>query len=162
MPTRLLTLLMAFGLMFTFTACETETAGEEVMEETMDDEIAPINPDISTYDGPAPTVRGTIDALSGGLTTLPAATALQNIEGWIAELEPMDFEGSEEITDNLEELASELRENEVSDLDGDDIAERLERLGELTTAAAVGAAGTAGDELRELGSMLSSAGAGLR
>jgi hypothetical protein len=162
MPTRLLTLLLAGGFMLTLTACETETAGEEMMEETMEEEIAPINPDISTYDGPMPTVRGTIDALSGGLTAVPASAALQNIEGWIATLEGATFEGAEEITDNLEELASELRESDMNDIDGDDIAERLDRLGELTTAAAVGAAGTAGAELNELGSLLSSAAASLR
>lgn len=163
MPTRLLTPLLALGLLFTVTACENDTPGEENMEDVMAEEVAPMNPDIaSTYDGPVQTVAGTIEALNMGLTNIPTEAALQNIDGWIYQLEGAEFEGAEEITDNLESLASELRESDPMDIDGDDIAERLDRLGELTTAAAALAAGTAASELSELGAMLTSAGASLR
>lgn len=152
-------LLLAFALLFTLSACGNDTASEEVMDDVTADEVAPINPSPGVPDdAPEVDVPGTIAALQGGLTAIPAAAAVDNINGWIAKLEGAGFDGAEEITDNLEELRDELESDEI---DGAEVGGLLTRLGELTSAAALGASSSSQDGLNQLAELLSGAGASL-
>ena len=149
-----LALLLAFSL----TACsDNDTVAEETMEEVAGAEVAPINPEPGVpADAPEVDVTGTIAALESGLTAIPAGDAVGNINGWIAKLEGAGFDGSEEITDNLEELRDALQ---AETLDGAAIGATLSRLGELTTAAAAGASSSSQEGLMRLGTLLSEGGA---
>ncbi|MDX1531619.1 MAG: hypothetical protein R3362_08845 [Rhodothermales bacterium] len=140
-------------LAFSLAAC-----GEETDVEPDEDDLVVAEPEIDEPmepAAPAVDVQGTINALQGGLTAVPMQAALDNINGWIARLDGAEFDGAEEIADNLEELREELMESEI---DGDDVGGLLVELGEQTTAAAV-AAGSA--ELGQLGGLLTNAGQGL-
>jgi len=150
--------LLALLLALPLAACGSDdTVAEETMEEVADDEIAPMNPEPGIpADAPEVDVPGTIAALESGLTSIPTEAAVGNINGWIATLEGAGFEGSEEITDNLESLRDALQEET---LDGAAIGSTLSRLGELTTAAAAGASSSSQDGLMRLGTLLSEGGA---
>lgn len=152
------TALLALFLSFSLTACsDNDTVAENQMEEVTDNEIAPINPEPGIpANAPEVDVASTISTLQSGLTSIPAAAAVDNINGWIAKLEGAGFEGAEEITDNLEELRDELQEDT---LNGAEIGETLARLGELTTAAAAGASSSSQEGLMQLGTILSEGGA---
>ena len=96
------------------------------------------------------TAQGTVDAVTnaGGLTSLAPAAAVDNIDGWIAQLQGNpDF--APVVTD-LEMLKTQLT---TDPLDGSAIGATLQRLGEATTGAAGG-----DSALETLGSTLSSAG----
>ena len=145
-----------FALLFalTLTAC---TEGDTTTVETTD-------PDVTTVDPVTPampdtmaapmmddvTAQGTLDAVqaAGGLTDLAPATAVANIDAWIAKLDGMD--GTDGVVDGLQTLKTQLT---TTPLDGNAIGQTLMSLGEQTTAVA-------GDDasLSQLGSALTSAG----
>ena len=98
----------------------------------------------------APTVQGTIDALKGGLTSVPADAAVANIEGWQAQLEGSDNAAVQAIAAELGQLKTALQADSI---DGTQVGQLLCDLGQKTTAAAGGDSG-----LTELGTLLTQAG----
>ncbi len=148
-------LLLAFAL--PFTACETEpeVVETDVVEvETVDPMTDPMADDAmmdgTMTDAPAVTAQGTVDAVTGagGLTNLPAAAAVDNINGWIAQLEGNpDFAP---VVSDLETLRGQLQ---ASPIDGSAVGATLQRLGEATLGAAGG-----DSALEALGSTLTDAG----
>lgn len=81
------------------------------------------------------TAAGTVAAVeeAGGLTALAPATAVENIDGWIAKLEGV--EGGAEIRGMLETLKGQLTAETV---DGAAVAETLTRLSAATENAGAG------------------------
>ena len=140
---------VAFGL----SACATDTDVDTAT--TVDDpvvtDVEPIEPA-----APAVDVQGTISALEGGITNLAPAAALDNINGWIAQLDGMD--GADDVVEGLRELREALGD---TPLDGEYIGEILTDLGEETTEAAGTVTGAQRDGLMRLGELLSTAGASL-
>ncbi|MDT0631660.1 hypothetical protein RQM47_02990 [Rubrivirga sp. S365] len=98
----------------------------------------------------AVTAEGTLDAAqsAGGLTNLAPATAVSNIDGWIARLDGVP--SAAPIVANLQTLRSQLQDPV---LDGLAIGQTLSTLGEQTSAAADGDV-----SLEQLGQALSQAG----
>jgi hypothetical protein len=153
-PFRLSLLTLLFGAFaLTLAACASDTEVEpaepmtdtEMMDEPMPEPAAP---------APAASVDvpGTISALQGGITAIPMNAAIDNINGWIAQLEGADFEGADALVAKLEELRGELQATPIS---GADVAESLTELGRMTGEAAT-AAGSA--DLQQLADLLSGAG----
>ncbi|WP_420455518.1 hypothetical protein [Rubrivirga sp.] len=147
-----------------FAACESEpeTVDTDVVDietvDPMDDAMTdgtmddPMTDD-PMMDAPAVTAQGTVDAVTnaGGLTSLPVAAAVDNINGWIAQLEGNpDFAP---VVSDLETLRGQLQ---VSPIDGAAVGATLQRLGEATTGAAGGdsALQTLGTTLTEAGNQL--------
>lgn len=155
--------LLALALALPFAACESEpeTVETDIVDvetvDPMDDPMAdPMMDDtaMDDMDAPAVTAQGTVDAVtnSGGLTSLPAAAAVDNINGWIAQLEGNpDFAP---VVSDLETLRGQLQ---ASPIDGAAVGATLQRLGEATTGAAGGdsALQTLGTTLTEAGNQLS-------
>ena len=99
------------------------------------------------------TPQGTVDAVqnAGGLTALPVNAAIQNIDGWIAQLEANpDFAG---VVTDLRTLRGQLQ---ASPIDGAAVGATLQSLGGATTAAAAGDAtlSTLGQTLTDAGNQL--------
>ena len=110
-----------------------------------------INDDVTMDDASADvTAEGTIDAAvdAGGLTSIAPATAVANIDAWIAKL--TGVEGAEGVVDGLGTLKTQLT---TDPLDGAAIGATLASLGDQTTAAAGGDAA-----LESLGRTLTEAG----
>ena len=103
------------------------------------------------------TVQGTIDAATanGGVTSIPAAAALANIDGWIAKLD--GNADAAPIVENLRTLRTQIS---ASPIDGMAVGQTLTTLGEQTTAAAA-MGGDQQSALEALGGALSEAGAAL-
>lgn len=103
------------------------------------------------------TAQSTVDAAeqAGGVTSLPVAAALSNIDGWIARLD--GNADAAPVVENLRTLRSQLT---ASPIDGAAVGRTLTTLGEQTTAVAAGAGGERG-ALERLGSALSQAGRNL-
>lgn len=145
-------LFLLLALVLPFAACESEPEVAEpdaVVVDPVDDPMM----DEPMTDAPDVTPQGTVDAVTqaGGLTELPMAAALQNIDGWIAQLEGNpDFAP---VVSDLEMLRSQLQE---SPIDGSAVGETLLSLGEATTAAAGGdgALETLGSTLTDAGNQL--------
>lgn len=135
----------------TFSACAGDAEVEPVVEEPVVVDVEPIAPAPPDVD-----VAGTVSALEGGITNLAPAAALDNINGWIAQLDGMD--GADDIVEGLEELRDALG---ASPLDGEYIGEILSELGEETTEVAATVTGAQQDGLMRLGELLSTAGASL-
>ncbi|MFN3596118.1 MAG: hypothetical protein ACK41D_02470 [Rubricoccaceae bacterium] len=105
--------------------------------------------------GDAALLQGTVAAAEGGLTRLPAAAAVQNIEAWQARLRGSDNPTLVQIHDDLGRLRTELQR---TTLDGQAIGRLLTSLGQNTTAAAASADAASRPQLTRLGSLLSAAG----
>ena len=135
------------------------------MDETTDTDVVAVDPiddpmaddqmadDPMMGDAPDVTAQGTVDAVqqAGGLTDLAPATALQNIDGWIAQLEGNpDFAP---VVADLETLRGQLQETPI---DGSAVGATLQSLGSATTNAAGGdgALETLGQTLTDAGNML--------
>lgn len=148
-------LLLALGLV----ACQPETETEEEAADTIEEGLAPVNPEPGT-EGPAKNQSPdeTATLLEGGVSALTPAAALPVVNGWINRLEAADFEGHEEIADYLEELRDQLQQNPV---DGAEVGDLLVQLGTKTTAAATFATGADAIGLNRLGTVLSAAGGSL-
>lgn len=108
--------------------------------------------------GDAALLQGTISAAEGGLTRLPAAAAVQNIEAWQARLRGSNNPTLRQVHDDLGRLRTELQR---SSLDRQAIGRLLTSLGQNTTAAAASADATSRPQLTRLGSLLSTAGSQL-
>ena len=106
----------------------------------------------------SPTVQGTIEALEGGLTSLPAEQALSNIEGWQVRLESTGDPALLAIAEQLEELKAALQTESV---DQTSVGLLLTELGGRTSAAADTAQGDEAAQLASLGTLLSDAGMSL-
>lgn len=132
-------------------ACAEETEVEPIAEPDMMEEPAPMPEPAAPAPGTVD-VAGTISALQGGITALPMNAAIDNINGWITQLQGADFDGSDEIVEELMELRDELQE---SPIDGAEVAESLTELGRMTGEAATAAGNT---ELQQLADLLSGAG----
>lgn len=96
-----------------------------------------------------------ISALKGGLSSLPADTAVQVIDGFEQQVGSL---GATEIADNLVKLKSLLTSKSGSP---QEISQTLSVLGLQTSAAASGADAALSGKLQELGQLLSSAGQSL-
>ena len=145
--------LPLLALAFSLGACATDTDVDTAttVDEPVVTDVEPIQPA-----APAVDVQGTISALEGGITNLAPAAALDNINGWIAQLDGMD--GADEIVENLRELREALGD---TPLDGEYIGELLSELGEDTSEVAGTVTGAQRDGLMRLGELLSTAGASL-
>ena len=146
--------LLALALVFTACASETDPVVTDDTDAVVVDPVAPADPmmDDTMTDGMMSdvTAQGTVDAVqsAGGLTSLAPAAAVDNIDGWIAQLQGNpDF--APVVTD-LELLKTQIT---ASPIDGSAVGQTLQRLGSATTGAAGGDA-----SLETLGSTLSSAG----
>lgn len=102
----------------------------------------------------ASSVSDTVSALQGGVQSIPPQTAVSNIEGWQQELRDLGPAGAGIVAD-LDSLKSELGSSQP---DGAKLQSLLSSLGQATTAAAAQAPESARDDLRQLGSALSSIG----
>ena len=154
--------LLALALVLPLAACaDAEPDGDEVITDdgVMIDDAA----DDMVVDDPMMddgmmvndvTAQGTLDAVpAGGLTEMAPATAVANIDSWIAQLDGATFENSAEIRQGLMTLKDQLQTNP---LDGGAIGATLSDLGTWTEAAAGGDA-----SLTQLGQALASAGQNL-
>lgn len=157
--------LLALALLLPLAACETEPdtdvadvtvepADPMATDDMMDDDMA----DDPMMDDPAMdsdvTAQGTLDAVpAAGLTAMAPATAVSNIDSWIAQLDGATFTNASEIRDGLMTLRTQLQADPI---DGNAVGETLTNLGNWTTEAAGGDAA-----LSQLGSALTSAGQGL-
>lgn len=103
----------------------------------------------------APTVRGTVDAVAGGLTALPVDAAVANIEGWQTTLEGSDDPVVQGIVTKLGQLKDALQADTLQDAE---ISNLLTGLGADTLAVAKDAGD---DQLTELGNLLLNAGTSL-
>lgn len=143
--------LPLFAFVLAVAACA--PAETDVMTEpdagVMPTDPAPMPADPAPTTG-AVTAEGTLDAAqsAGGLTNLAPATAVSNIDGWIAQLDGVP--SAAPIVANLQTLRAQLQE---PSLDGMAIGQTLTTLGEQTTAAAGGDV-----SLEQLGQALSQAG----
>ncbi|MEL6615935.1 MAG: hypothetical protein AAFQ43_09365 [Bacteroidota bacterium] len=150
--------LFALLLALPLAACGTEettddaTTTEDATVET--DVVDDIGDDAAATDDAAPavTAQATLDAVPAeGLTAMDPATAVGNIDAWIAALG--DNPDAAGVVADLETLKGQLTADE---LDGAAIGGTLSSLGEQTTAVA-----GEDEALQTLGSALSSAGATL-
>ena len=106
----------------------------------------------------SPTVSGTIEALEGGLDSLPVDQAVRNIEGWQARLEAAGDPALLAIAEQLEELKAALQ---TESADQTSAGLLLIEIGERTNAAAETAQGDEAAQLTSLGTLLSDAGSSL-
>ena len=149
--------LFALALALPLAGCADD---ETAYDETADTDVVAVDPidepmadDPMMGDAPDVTAQGTVDAVqqAGGLTDLAPATALQNIDGWIAQLEGNpDFAP---VVADLETLRGQLQETPI---DGGAVGATLQSLGSATTEAAAGdgALETLGQTLTDAGNML--------
>ena len=107
----------------------------------------------------ATSVDSTIKAIQDGLTNLATDKAVKNIDGWMQKLEEADFRGAKGIHDNLGKLKRQL---ESGSPDGAAIGELLVTLGEATVRAAANASGKQGEQIKQLGELLSRSSEGLQ
>lgn len=96
-----------------------------------------------------------ISALKGGLTAVPADTAVQVIDSFEQQVRGL---GASEIADNLAKLKGLLASGSGSP---QEISQTLSQLGSQTSAAAPSADPGLTNKLQELGQLLSSAGQSL-
>ncbi len=97
----------------------------------------------------------TISALKGGLTSVPATTAVSVIDSFEGQVRGL---GATEIADNLAKLKQLLTSGSAS---GSEIGSVLSQLGSQTTSAASGGDASLSSKLKELGQLLSGAGSSL-
>ncbi|MEM0963140.1 MAG: hypothetical protein AAGK21_11470 [Bacteroidota bacterium] len=143
------------------TDTEAETSDVEMVDDAMTDDAADgemadgemsddAMADDATGEEPAVTAQGTLDAVqsAGGLTSLAPAAAVQNIDGWIAQLE-----GNPDFAPTVDALNTLKGQLQAETLDGAAIGGTLQTLGQQTTDAA-------GDDaaLGQLGAALTAAG----
>ncbi len=157
-------LLLAFALVLPLAACaDPEPDGDEIVTDDgvmiddaaddldMDDDM--MMDDDAMMADPV-TAQGTLDAVPAeGLTAMSPATAIANIDNWIAQLDGADFENADEIRDGLMTLKDQLQ---TTPLDGSAIGETLTNLGTWTVQSA-----GADAALTNLGQALESAGQSL-
>ena len=107
----------------------------------------------------APTVEGTISALQGGLTSIPADAAVANIQGWQTQLQGSNDPVVQGIATQLGELSTALQ---ADTLDSAKVADLLSGLGTDTVSASESATDAQlKAQLINLGNLLLSAGSSL-
>ena len=155
--------LLGLALLLPLAACadepDTVDTDTTVVETTDPMVVDPVDPmtDGTMMDDTAMasdvTAQGTVDAVTqaGGLTSLSLATANQNIDGWIAQLE-----GNPDFAPVVTDLRTLKTQLAASPIDGAAVGATLQSLGSATTGAAGG-----DGALETLGSTLSSAGSQL-
>ncbi len=94
-------------------------------------------------------LNGTISALKGGLTSIPAEAAVSNIESWEKDLK----DAAPEIATLLGQLKTALKNGSATP---ESLSKLLGSLAEKTSSAAAGS-----KEVEELGSLLKKAGSSL-
>lgn len=94
-------------------------------------------------------LNGTISALKGGLTSIPAAAAVSNIESWEKDLK----EAAPEIATLLGQLKTALSSGSATP---ESLSKLLSSIAEKTSAAGAG-----NKQVEELGSLLKKAGSSL-
>lgn len=127
-----LSLALALGL----TACAEEPETDPIVDDADPVVVDPMpEPDTMATDMTAPevTLDGTIAAAGEDITAIPAAGALDNINGWIAQLEGAEFTNAAEIREGLMTLRDQLQNDP---LDGAAIGETLTNLGNWTAESA--------------------------
>ena len=150
--------LLALALTLPLAACADDTtpADDTVVVDPVDPVVDPAD-DMMMDDGMMAsdvTAQGTIDAVpAGGLTEMAPATAIGNIDSWIAQLDGATFQNATEIRQGLMTLKDQLQ---ASPIDGAAVGETLTNLGNWTEQAAGGDA-----SLTQLGQALASAGQNL-
>lgn len=112
----------------------------------------------SAAQDPTALLETTITAAEGGLTNVPAATALGVIRQWQTTLRGQNNPALTQIADDLGTLEQQLQANPIN---AKDVGGTLTKLGEQTTTAAASAQGAAGERVRRLGTLLSQAGSQL-
>ena len=152
--------LLALALILPLAACGTDT---ETADTTVVDPVDPIVVDDPVVDDgmtdgdvmdDGVTAQATLDAVpAGGLTEMAPATAVSNIDSWIAQLDGATFQNAGEIRQGLMTLKDQLQ---TEPLNGSAIGETLTNLGNWTEQAAGGDA-----SLTQLGQALASAGQNL-
>lgn len=135
----------------------TVTTTDDPMSDPVGDPMADPAAGTATMADTSVTAQSTVDAATaaGGVTSIPAAAALANIDGWIAKLD--GNAAAAPVVANLRTLRSQLS---ATPIDGAAVGQTLTTLGEQTTAAAAGA-GAQQAALEALGGALTEAGAAL-
>ena len=103
-------------------------------------------------------IQPTITALSGNLQDLDPKKGIDLLSKWEDDLESADWRGAKTIHGNLAALRRHL---EGGDLDPAKIGELLTALGQETARAAAHVEGNTGEQLKELGQALETAGGSL-
>ena len=154
--------LLALALTLPLAACADDAtpADDTVVVDPVDPVVDPMddtmmddgmNDDMMASDV---TAQSTLDAVpAGGLTEMAPATAVGNIDSWIAQLDGATFQNATEIRQGLMTLKDQLQ---ASPIDGAAVGETLTNLGNWTEQAAGGDA-----SLTQLGQALASAGQNL-
>lgn len=148
--------LLGLALLLPLAACETEEVEPVETDPVVVDPVAP-TPDPMAADPMAQevTVDGTIEAAGSDLTALAPAAAVDNISGWITQLEGADFQNATEIRQGLMTLRDQLQ---AEPLDGAAIGATLTDLGTWTaeagTAAGDASLGTLAGALTQAGQKL--------
>ncbi|MEM1055350.1 MAG: hypothetical protein AAGI52_07475 [Bacteroidota bacterium] len=150
----LFALLLVFGLV----ACAEDTATTEPVDEPAPAVEEPAPADTMAADADAApaevTLDGTIAAVpEGGITAIPAGAALDNINGWIAQLDGAEFTNAAEIRQGLMDLSDQLQ---TDPLDGAAIGATLTDLGTWTAESAPD-----NEQIQTLAGALSAGGAAL-
>lgn len=109
----------------------------------------------ATATDPTALLQTTIEAAEGGLTSLPAATALDVIGQWQTTLRGANQPALTEIANDLQALEQQLQ---ASPINGNEIGQILTRMGQRTTAVAPQAEGATVERLQRLGELLTQAG----
>ena len=147
-----LTLLVA--LFVGLSACAPETETEEALEEeVIEDPALDTQPMAGEAD-----LSSTIQALQGDITQMDPATAVSNIESWQQQLEASGDQSLQTIASGLGDLRDQLTQTPI---DGATVGQTLTNLGDQTTQAAATAEVGVQEQLQQLGSLLSDAGAQL-
>ena len=145
---------LAFAaLLLGVSACAPEAETELEDEELVEDPMLETEPMVGEAD-----LSSTIQALQGDVTAMNPETAISNIESWEEQLEASGDETLQSIASGLGDLRNQLAQEPV---DGAVVGETLSRLGQQTTQAAATAEVGVQEQLQQLGSLLSDAGARL-
>lgn len=97
-------------------------------------------------------LAATTSALEGGVSSIPAETAVQVIDGWVSQLQGAP--GGNQIVTDLQSLKAELGKG--SGMNGSMVKQLTAKLGEQTTMMA-GQGGASSDQIRKLGMALTKA-----
>lgn len=102
-----------------------------------------------------PDLEATIRAVQGGLTSLPAEAAVDNIDGWRDALRASPNPIAREVYYDLGSLREELTSSEI---DGERVGGLLIELGFNTQRLSIGLEGEMAANMAQLGRLLADAG----
>ena len=102
-------------------------------------------------------LQQTLDAASGGLTSIDPTAAASNVRNWASTLQGAGVPGGESLVSDLSTLADRL---ESGNLDG--VGSLLARIGQVTNSLADSAPAADSEGLRQLGQALSQSGSQLQ